>query len=78
MTIRKDHSGKKAMKHLYMRKYNLDKNWDFKVPRLKVDIEAYLHILLDSIEEAFEIGNVVKYSGHELNWFTYKDSTEGN
>jgi len=76
MSIKKDHSAKNAMKHLYMRKYNLDKNWDFKVPRLKTDIEAYLHLLLDSIEEAFEIGKVVKYSGHELKWSTYKDGKE--
>jgi len=70
MGIRKDHSAKNAIRHLYQKKYELDKNWEFKVPRLKTDIEAYLHILLDSVEEAFEIGKIVKYKGHTLRWLS--------
>lgn len=76
MTIRKDHSAKNAMKNLYLKKYELDKRNSFKVPRLKTDIEAYLHLLLTAVEEAFEEGNVVKYSGHELKWSTSKDESD--
>jgi len=68
MSIRKDHSAKNAIKQLYQKKYELDKRYDFRIPKLKTDIEAYLHILLDSVDDAFEIGKIVKYTGHELKW----------
>ena len=76
--IRKDHSAKNAIKNLYLKKYHLDKQNAFKVPRLKTDIEAYLHLLLDAVDNAFEEANVVKYSGHELKWpsRTEKDETD--
>lgn len=70
MTIRKDHSAKNAVKILYSKKYELDKDFEFRVPKLKTDIEAYLHRLLDAVEEAFTEAKVVKYSGHELRWIT--------
>jgi hypothetical protein len=66
--IRKDHSAKNAIKQLYQKKYELDKRHDFRVPKLKTDIEAYLHLLLDSVDEAFDTANVVRYKGHELKW----------
>ena len=68
MSVKKDHSAKNAMKALYLKKYEIDKDFAFKVPRLKVDIEAYLHRILGSVEEAFEMAKVVKYKGHELKW----------
>ena len=71
--IKRDHSAKNALKILYQKKYELDKDNEFKVPRLKVDIEAYLHRLLDAVEGAFETGSVVKYSGHELRWITKEE-----
>ena len=46
------------------------------MPRLKVDLEAYLHLLLDAVEGAFEEGNVIKYSGHELKWPSRNDKEE--
>jgi len=64
---RQDHSNKNALRQLYQRKYELDKDFSFKVPRLKTDLHAYLHRLLNAVEEAFTTSNdVVKYKGHEL------------
>lgn len=74
--IRKDYSAKNAIKNLYLKKYALDKDFEFRIPRLKVDMEAYLNRLLQAVEEAFEEGNVVKYSGHELKWPTRNDKEE--
>ena len=74
--IKKDYSAKNAIKNLYLRKYQIDKQNSFKVPRLKTDIEAYLHLLLDAVEGAFEEGNVIKYSGHELKWPSRNDKDE--
>ena len=66
MAIKKNHSHKNAIKQLYQKKYELDKDFKFKVPRLKTDLHAYLHRLLNAVEEAFETSRVVKYKGHEL------------
>jgi hypothetical protein len=74
--IKKDYSAKNAIKNLYLRKYQIDKQNSFKVPRLKIDIEAYLHLLLDAVENAFEEGNVIKYSGHELKWPSRTDKED--
>lgn len=76
--IKKDHSAKNAIKNLYLRKYAIDKQNSFRVPRLKVDLEAYLHLLLDALEVAFEEGNVIKYSGHELKWPSRNDKEESD
>lgn len=76
MTVKRDHSAKNAIKNLYLKKYELDKRNSFKVPRLKTDIEAYLHLLLNALEDAFDEGKVVKYKGHDLRWPTYKDKDE--
>jgi len=76
MTIKQDHSPKNAMKILYTKKYQLDKDFGFRVPKLKVDLEAYLHRLLDSVEEAFETANIVKYSGHTLKWGNVEKETD--
>lgn len=74
--IRKDYSAKNAIKNLYLKKYALDKDFEFRIPRLKVDMEAYLHRLLQAVDEAFEEGKVVKYSGHEIKWPTRNDKEE--
>jgi len=64
--MRKNHSSKNAMRMLYQKKYELDKDFDFRVPRLKPDLHAYLHRLLNAVEEAFVTANVTKIKGHEL------------
>jgi hypothetical protein len=74
--LRKDHSAKNAIKNLYLKKYALDKDNSFKIPRLKTDIEAYLHRLLDAVDAAFDEGVVVKYKGHELKWPSRNDKEE--
>ena len=74
--LKKDHAAKNAIRTLYLSKYALDKTYEFKIPRLKVDQEAYLHRLLDMLDEAFETGNVVKYKGHVLKWFSKNDKEE--
>ena len=74
--IRKDYSAKNAIKNLYLKKYALDKDFEFRIPRLKLDLEAYLNRLLRAVDEAFEEGNVVKYSGHELKWPTRNDKED--
>ncbi|MBC8554981.1 MAG: hypothetical protein H8D23_35660 [Candidatus Brocadiales bacterium] len=71
--IRKDHSAKNAIKNLYLKKYALDKDNEFRIPRLKLDLEAYINRLLRAIDEAFDEGNVVKYTGHEVKWPTRTD-----
>lgn len=76
MTIKRDHSAKNAIKNLYLKKYALDKDNSFKIPRLKTDIEAYLHRLLNVVEDAFKEGAVVKYKGHEVKWPTRSDKDE--
>jgi hypothetical protein len=78
MTIKKDHSSKNAIKNLYSGKYLLDKDFEFRIPKLKTDVEAYLHRLLNLVEAAFDEGNVVKYKGHELTWAsrTNKEETD--
>ena len=76
MTVHQDHSAKNAIRTLYLSKYMLDKTYEFKIPRLKVDLEAYLHRVLDLLDTAFEIGNVVKYSGHVLKWPSKNDKEE--
>ena len=72
----KDHSAKNAIKNLYKRKYEIDKQNSFRIPKLKTDIEAYLHLLLDAVNAAFDEGNVVKYKGHELKWYVRQDKEE--
>jgi len=72
----KDHSAKNAIKNLYKRKYQIDKQNSFRIPKLKTDIEAYLHLLIDAVEAAFKEGNVVKYKGHELKWYTRTDKED--
>jgi hypothetical protein len=74
--LRKDHSAKNAIKNLYLKKYALDKQFEFRIPRLKLDIEAYLNVLLRIMDEAFDEGAVVKYKGHELKWPTRSDKEE--
>ena len=69
-------AGKNAMRTLYLSKYALDKTYEFKIPRLKVDQEAYLHRLLDMLDEAFETGNVVKYEGHVMRWPSKNDKED--
>ena len=72
----KDHSAKNAIKNLYKKKYEIDKQNSFRIPKLKTDIEAYLHLLIDAVDAAFEEGNVVKYKGHELKWYARYDKDE--
>lgn len=74
--IRKDHSTKNAVKNMYYKKYQLDKDFGFKVPRLKTDLEAYLHRLLNAVEEALDEAKVTKYKGHQLTWPTYADNSK--
>ena len=76
MTVKRDHAAKNAVTTLYLKKYALDKTYAFKIPRLKVDLEAYLNRLLAVLDEAFEIGNVVKYSGHIMKWPSKNDKEE--
>jgi hypothetical protein len=76
VTIKRDHSAKNAIKNLYLKKYSLDKQFQFKIPRLKLDMEAYLNILLRIVDEAFDEGVVVKYKGHELKWPSRNDKEE--
>ena len=74
--MNKDHAGKNAIRTLYLSKYALDKTYEFKIPRLKVDQEAYLHRLLDMLDEAFTTGEVVKYSGHIMRWPSKNDKED--
>lgn len=74
--IRQDHSFKNAITKLYKRKYEIDKQNSFRIPKLKTDIEAYLHLLLDAVEVAFTDANVVKYKGHELTWYSRYDKDD--
>ena len=76
MAVHKDYSAKNAIKNLYLKKYGLDKQFEFRLPRLKLDMEAYLNILLKIVGEAFDEGAVVKYKGHELKWPSRNDNKE--
>ena len=78
MGIRKDYTAKNALKNLYQRKYAIDKQNSFKISKLKTDVEAYLHLLLDALEEAFDEGNIVRYSGHELKWQRRNEKEESD
>ena len=66
MSVKTDHSAKNAMRALYLKKYELDRRHDFRLPRLKVDVDAYLNILLQAVDAAFDEANVVKFKGHTL------------
>ena len=76
--LNKDNAAKNAIRTLYLKKYALDKLYEFRIPRLKLDLEAYLHRILDMIDAAFETGNVTKYSGHNMKWPSKNDKEEEN
>ena len=77
--MQRDYSKHNALKILYQKKYELDKQWDFKYPRLKNDLEAYVNVLAQIIEEAFETGQINKIKGHEMRYRKRdeKDDDEG-
>jgi len=59
---KKDHA---AIQELYKKLYNLDKQFDFRWPRLKDDLEAYLNILLVIVNDALKKANVKRVVGHK-------------
>lgn len=54
-----------AIYTLYSEKYELDKQFSFRWPRLKDDLEAYLNAILVSVDNAFNEAQVPKIKGHE-------------
>jgi len=54
-----------AIKYMYERKYELDKQFEFTWPKRKDDFEAYLNILLNVLDEAFNIAEQPRIKGHE-------------
>jgi len=59
---KKEHN---AIKYLYQRKYDLDKQFSFTWPKKKEDFEAYLNIILHVLDEAFTIADHPRIKGHE-------------
>ena len=54
-----------AIKYMYERKYELDKQFEFTWPKRKDDFEAYLNILLNVLDEAFNIAEQPRIKGHD-------------
>lgn len=53
-----------AIRFLYEKKYELDKQFGFRWPRLKEDIEAYANILMNTVEQAVDMANHPRIIGH--------------
>lgn len=53
-----------AIKEFYRKKYELDKHWGFRWPRLKNDVEAYLNYLLQITDELVDNSSVPRVKGH--------------
>ncbi len=59
---KEDHT---ALKNLYDGLYKLDKRYEFRWPRLKEDLEAYMNALLVLVNKAIEESSINKIVGHD-------------
>jgi hypothetical protein len=62
------HKNYNAIKTLYDKIYNLDRQWEFKHPSTmkKLDLQAYMNVLLQAINEAIDTAKISRIKGHEL------------
>jgi len=58
---KKEHN---AIKFLYEKKYEVDKQFRFTWPILKTDVEAYANILMNTIDKAVDIAEHPRIEGH--------------
>ncbi|MCF8012496.1 MAG: hypothetical protein K9L56_14585 [Clostridiales bacterium] len=49
---------------MYNEKYELDKRFSFRWPRLKKDLEAYLNQLLQIVDRSIETSEYPRVKGH--------------
>ena len=55
-----------AVKVMYSKTYELDKEFNFRIPQTKKDLQVYVNKLRAILEEAFDTAQVNKMVGHEI------------
>lgn len=60
-----------AVKIMYNKTYELDKEFNFRIPQTKKELQVYVNKLRAILEEAFDTAQVNKMAGHEI-----KEATE--
>jgi len=58
---KKEHN---AIKFLYEKKYEVDKQFGFTWPILKTDVEAYANILMNTIDKTVDMAEHPRIEGH--------------
>ena len=56
----------KAMRILYSKIYDLDKEFSFRLPQKKADMQKYTTKMRNIVEEALDIADISKIVGHEF------------